>query len=81
MPQKFLWKLPELQQMTISSCKYHNTYKALIGISPGGAITFISKLFPGSILDKQLTRKSGLLMEGDSVMVDRGFDIQDDLTP
>ena len=76
--------LPELQQMTYSSYKNHNMYKALIGISPGGAITFVSKLFPGSISDKELTRKSGLpdLLQGrDSVMADRGFDIQDDLTP
>ena len=53
-------------------------------MSPGGAITFVSKLFPGSISDKELTRKSGLLdllQSGDSVMADRGFDIQDDLTP
>lgn len=41
--------LPELQQMTFSSYKIYNTYKALIGISPSGAITFVSKLFPGSI--------------------------------
>ena len=59
-------------------------YKALIAISPGGGIIFVSKLFPGSISDKELTRKSGLLdllQSGDSVMADRGFDIQDDLTP
>ena len=76
--------LPELQQMTFSNYKNHNTYKVLIGISPSGAITFISKLFPGSISDKELTRKSGLLElleNGDSIMADRGFDIQDDLTP
>ena len=53
--------LPELQQMTFSSYKNDNTYKALIGISPGGAITFVSKLYPGSISDQMLTRKSGLL--------------------
>ena len=76
--------LPELQQMTFSSYKNDNTYKVLIGISPGGAITFISKLYPGSISDQMLTRKSGLLdllEKGDSVMADRGFNIQDDLTP
>ena len=76
--------LPELQQMTFSSYKNHNTYKCLIGISPGGAVTFVSKLFPGSITDKKLTQKSGLLdlvERGDSIMADRGFDIQDDLTP
>ncbi len=75
--------LPQLQQMTYSSYKNHNTY-ILIGISPGGAITFVSKLFPGSISDKELTRKSeliDLLKPGDSVMADRGFDIQDELTP
>ena len=76
--------LPLIQQMTFSSYKNHNTYKILIGISPGGAVTFVSKLFPGAISDKQLTLKSGLLElleKGDSVMADRGFDIQDQLTP
>lgn len=76
--------LPELQQMTFSSYKNHNTFKALVGISPGGAVTFVSKLFCGSISDRQLTKRSGLLellQSGDSVMADRGFNIQDDLTP
>ena len=70
--------------MTFSSYKNHNTFKGLVGISPGGAVTFISKLFPGSITDKVLTQKSGLLElldRGDCIMADRGFDIQDDLTP
>jgi hypothetical protein len=41
--------LPELQQRTFSSYKNHNTFKALIGISPSGAVTFVSKLYPGNI--------------------------------
>ena len=76
--------LPELQQMTYSTYKNHNTYKCLVGTSPGGAATFISKFFPVSITDRQLTEKSGLLQlmeRRDSVMADKGFDIQDDLTP
>ena len=76
--------LPELQQMTFSSYKNHNTFKALVGIFPGGAVTFISKLFCGSISDRELTKRSGLLElleSGDTVMADRGFNIQDDLTP
>ena len=39
-------------------------------------------MYPGSISDKELTRQSGildLLNCGDFVMVDRGFDIEDDL--
>jgi hypothetical protein len=74
--------VPELQQLTFSNYKNHNTYKGLIGISPSGAIIFISSLYPGSISDKELTRRCGLLElleKGDSVMADRGFDIQDDL--
>lgn len=41
-----------------------------------------SSLFPGCISDKELTRRSGildLLEPGDSVMADRGFDIEEDL--
>ena len=48
--------LPELQKMTFSSYKNHNTFKALIGISPSGAITFVPKFFSGSVSDKELTR-------------------------
>ena len=76
-------RLPELQQMTFSNYKNHNTFKALVGISPAGAITFVSKLFPGSISDKGLTKQSGLLdllERGDSVMADRGFNIEDLIT-
>ena len=74
--------LPELQQLTFSSYKNHNTYKGLIGISPSGAVTFVFDLYHGSIFDKELTRRSGildLLKEGDSIMADRGFDIKEDL--
>ena len=76
--------LPELQQLTFSSYKNHNTYNGLIGISPSGAVTFVSKLYPGSISDKELARQSGLLdlLEcGDSVMADRDFDILGDFAP
>ena len=53
--------LPELQQITFSNYKDHNTYKGLIGISPSGVVTFISDLYFGSISDKELTRSCGLL--------------------
>ena len=60
------------------------TFKGLIGISPTGAITFVSSLFSGSISDKELTRQSGilaLLEKGDFLMAHRGFDIELDLIP
>lgn len=75
-------RVPEIQQMTFSNYKNHNTFKGLIGISPSGSVIFVSKLYPGSISDKELMKKSGLieLLEcGDSVMADRGFDIEDEL--
>ena len=75
--------LSEFQQMTFSNYKNTNTYKVLISISPSGATTFVSKVYPGAILDTDLTIKSGildLLNSGDSVMADRGFTIQNELT-
>ena len=70
---------PSAQQLT-SSYKNHNTFKALIAISPSGAISFVSDLFGGNISDKELTSRCGLLdllEDGDSVMADKGFNIAD----
>lgn len=56
-----------------------------MGISPNGAITFISQLYTGSISDREITERSGILKlpfdAGDSLMADKGFDIQDLLDP
>ena len=60
-----------------SNYKNHTTLKGLIGISPGGAITFISQLYTGSISDREIVVRSGLLdfpfQEKDSIMADKGF--------
>ena len=64
-----------------SSYKNHTTLKGLIGISPGGALTFISQLYTGSISDREIVCRSGFLDlsfdDKDSVMADKGFTIQD----
>ncbi|XP_065054824.1 uncharacterized protein LOC135683491 [Rhopilema esculentum] len=68
------------QSQTWSEYKHHNTWKVLIGISPSGLITFVSKLWSGKVSDKEITLKSGVLAlfeDGDNLMADRGFDVKD----
>ncbi len=70
--------------MTFSHYKNTNNFKGLIGITPSGVISFVSALYSGSISDKELMLESGivtLLERGDSIMVDRGFDVEDILLP
>ncbi|XP_065062453.1 uncharacterized protein LOC135689233 [Rhopilema esculentum] len=70
------------QNATYSNYKHYNTAKGLLGISPAGAVSFVSELYTGRTSDKNATRNSqlyGLLEKGDSVMADRGFDIESDL--
>uniref|UniRef100_A0A8W8LDI8 THAP-type domain-containing protein n=1 Tax=Magallana gigas TaxID=29159 RepID=A0A8W8LDI8_MAGGI len=54
-----------------------------IGIHPSGAVTYISKAYPGKSSDKQITQESldliDSLIPGQKVMVDRGFTIEEDL--
>ena len=75
---------PTAQQLTFSNYKNHNTLKALVGITPSGAVCFASDLYGGNISDKKLTVESGILKLfecGDSIMADRGFNIEDILPP
>ena len=74
------------QSALYSHYKHHVTYKALVGISPSGAVTFVSQLYPGSLSDKEIVGRCGILHpglweKGDSIMADRGFTIQELLDP
>ena len=65
-----------------SSYKHHNTVKVLIGITPQGTISFVSKAWGGRTSDKFLTENCGImekLLPGDLVMADRGFTIHESL--
>ncbi|XP_052775013.1 uncharacterized protein LOC128213399 isoform X2 [Mya arenaria] len=69
------------KSQTYSNYKSSNTLKGLIGTAPCGRITFVSQLYWGNIPNREIAQRSGFLglefKAGDSVMADKGFDIQD----
>ena len=71
---------PSSQRSTYSQYKSSNTFKLLISMSPILHFNFVSKLYSGSISDKEIVNVSGFLDKlnpGDAVMADKGFNIQD----
>ena len=71
-----------LQSSTWSNYKQHNTTKFLIGITPNGAIIFVSSAFLGSISDPELTCSSGLIskLQGkDSISVMAEFTVAEEI--
>ena len=71
-----------LHNMMYSDYKSHTTVKTLVGIAPGGDFTFTSNTYPGSISDKEIVVKSGVLNPNlweqvDIAMADRGFLMED----
>ena len=51
--------------------RVHVLYTSLVGITPSGAVSFISKLYTGSISDREIVERCGildLLEDGDGVM-------------
>jgi len=65
------------QGNTWSSYKHSNTVKYLIGINCHGAVIYVSEAFEGSMSDKEVFMRStiyDMLVPGDVVMADRGFD-------
>lgn len=79
------------RSLTYSYYKGKNTVKFLIGISPSGAITYISQGYGGRSTDVHITLDKkhisvandesflNLLKSGDGVLADRGFLIKNQL--
>ena len=58
--------------------------KVLVGITPGGLCSYVSLAYGGSTSDRQIMERSTMPQDcdcGDSMMADKGFDVQDIFTP
>jgi hypothetical protein len=65
-----------------SEYKHHYTLKALVAITPNGAISYVSPTYGGRASDIFIVKDSGfldLLQPFDEVMADRGFKIKEEL--
>ena len=72
------------QQATFSSYKNRNTVKVVVGATPGGLVSHISPAYGGSVSDRHIIERSEIpkkCSSGDSVMADKGFDVQDLFAP
>ena len=72
-----------LQSQASPKNKSHVAFKALIGMAPHGAVTFVSALYSGSLGAREIFKLSGitsLLTPDMAIMVDKGYLI-DDLAP
>ena len=72
----------EIQSLTWSEYKKHNTIKFLVGVAPNGMISFLSKALGGRASDQLITRMSGfldLIEPTDLMLADMSFTIKRDL--
>ncbi|XP_076109162.1 uncharacterized protein LOC143078039 [Mytilus galloprovincialis] len=75
---------PIAQQSTFSTYKNRNTIKILVGATPGGLVSYVSPSYGGSTSDRQICERSLLMTKcdhGDSIMADKGFNVQDLFAP
>ncbi len=77
-------KAPAAQQVSFSTYKNRNTSKQVVGVTPGGLTSFVSHAYGGATSDRQIIERSDILSKvdpGDSIMADKGFDVQDIFAP
>ena len=68
------------QWQTWSEYKHNNTLKPLVGVTPNGTVTFVSRLWGGRASDRHITMNEDVLARidpGMTVMADKGFTIDD----
>ena len=68
------------QKVTYSTYRGYNSFKVLLGVAPNAVINYVSPLYPGSVSDKAIVEKSGIMsnfIAGDLILADKGFLIQD----
>ncbi|XP_069117620.1 uncharacterized protein [Argopecten irradians] len=73
-------RAPKAQQGTFSTYKNRNTIKILVGSTPGGLVNYVSTAYGGCTSDRQIVERCRLVNicdPGDSVMADKGFNVQD----
>lgn len=69
-------KQMDTQKETYSAYHGMHSFKVLIGVAPNAVITYCSKLYPGSVSDKEIVLDSGVLNHfkpGDLILADKGF--------
>lgn len=54
-------KQMDTQKETYSAYRGMHSFKVLIGVAPNAVITYCSKLYPGSVSDKEIVLDSGVL--------------------
>ena len=75
---------PLAQRATWSSYKNRNTAKVVVGITPGGLVSYVSPAYGGSASDRQIVERSDLVHmcdPFDEIMVDKGFNVDDLFIP
>lgn len=64
------------QWMTWSEYKHSNTLKILIGVTPNGMVTFVSRLWAGNVSDRHIVPHGEFLPKlcpGDVIMAENGL--------
>ena len=77
-------KNPKSQQATFSLYKNKNTVKVIVGVTPGGLVSYVSPACAGYTSNRQIMERSSLMKDCDSkdgIMADKGLNVQDLIAP